>query len=90
MTAPSPEVEILRARAAGLRKLAGRLQASPVVDLHRRAGTDVWLGPTAFECHDELITLGRRITDAADDLVWSARSLEQQAAVLAAMTAVPG
>jgi hypothetical protein len=85
----SPEPAALRARASGLRTAARSLYTSPIVDLHLRAGTDVWIGPTASDCQADLVSMGRRITDAADELVRRARRLEQQADVLESVAAVP-
>jgi hypothetical protein len=86
----SPEPAALRVRATGLRTVARALHTSPIVDLHLRAGTDVWIGPTASGCQADLVAMGRRVTGAADELVRRARRLEQQADVLEAMTAVAG
>ena len=55
------------------------MASSQVVDLRRRAGRDVWLGPTATRCHDDLTTIGRQVVRAADDLVVRARALERRA-----------
>jgi hypothetical protein len=77
---------VLRGRAASLRQLARAMSAAEVVSLRRRAESDVWIGPTATRCHDELTELGRRILRAADDLVRHAHALERRALELEAVS----
>jgi hypothetical protein len=79
MPATTVDSELLRRRALGLRQLSVSMAASQVVDVRTRAGGDVWLGPTATRCHDDLTDLGRRVTRAADTLIMNARSLERRA-----------
>lgn len=81
----------LRRRAVALRTLATSIDTCGAVDLRRRATVDVWIGPTAASCHDELTSLGRRLLDAADQLQRRASALDRQAAeleVIAAATSV--
>jgi hypothetical protein len=79
MRATTVDSEVLRSRALGLRRLSASMAASEVVGVGVRAGSDVWLGPTATRCHDELTELGRRVTRASDVLIENARSLERRA-----------
>ncbi|MCU1359887.1 MAG: hypothetical protein JWN99_1176 [Ilumatobacteraceae bacterium] len=58
------------------------MSTSEAVGLRLRAGLDVWMGPTATRCHDDLTALGRRLTSAGDDLIARARSLERRALAL--------
>jgi hypothetical protein len=86
-----PVAHQLRVRAAVLRTLASSISTCDAVELRRRAGDDVWIGPTAARCHDDLTALGRRLVDAAEQLTQRARLLDRRAAeleVLAAATTV--
>jgi len=81
----------LRARAATIRSVAKTLDAAKLLDLHRRAGADVWLGPTPTLCHDNLVQMRSLITGAASDLRTAARNLELRADLLAqTQVSVPG
>jgi hypothetical protein len=75
----------LHDRAAALRRLALRIEQSPALDLHRRAGEDVWVGPTPAHCHEELLDLRRQLLAAADDLRDRAQMLDARAAQLAGL-----
>lgn len=87
----SPEPEALRRRAAVLRALARRIGSLRVLDLHRAAGPDTWVGPSAQHCLDELIAQRARLLDAADRLRVTAARFERAAADLEARsTALPG
>jgi hypothetical protein len=79
MPTTTVDSELLRRRALGLRQLSASMAAGEIVDLRTRAGGDVWLGPTATRCHDELTELGRRVSRAAESLIVSARALERRA-----------
>lgn len=81
-TPPSPDS--MRRRAATLRTVASTLDHSQALDLHRRAGDDVWLGPTPRRCHDDLITIRTLLLQAGRDLRTGARDLEVRAAALEA------
>ncbi len=70
---PSP---VLIERAACLRRLAREIEGLLVLDLHRRAGPDTWVGPAAQQCLDELILHRRVILFAADNLRAAASRLE--------------
>jgi len=70
---PSP---VQLERAATLRRLAREMEALRVLDVHRRAGPDTWVGPTAQCCLDELLLHRRAILAAADSLRAAARRLE--------------
>jgi hypothetical protein len=67
------------ARAAHLRSLARTLQSLRVLDLHRRAGPEAWIGPAAQQCFDQLVFHRRVILMAAEGLLATARRLEQGA-----------
>ena len=79
MPSTTVDSQVLRRRASTLRSLADTIAGSQAVDLRRRAADDVWLGPTATRCHDDLTQLGRSLGRAADDLVMRARTLERRA-----------
>lgn len=79
MPTSSVDAEVLRRRAAALRRLAHSVSTSEAIDLRLRAGADVWIGPTATRCLDDLTTAGRRLVGAADDLIVRARGLERRA-----------
>jgi hypothetical protein len=79
MPATTVDSQALRRRALTLRTLADSISTSNAVDLRRRAEDDVWLGPTATRCHDDLTELGRQMGRASDDLVVRARALERRA-----------
>lgn len=86
-----PAARELRQRAVALRTLATSIAMCDAVDLRRRAGDDVWIGPTAASCLDELTSLGRRLVGAADQLQRRASTLDRRAAeleVIAAATTV--
>jgi hypothetical protein len=87
--ATTPHSQLLRTRAAALRKLSAALDSSRMIDLHRRAGEDVWLGPTASRCRDDLQQLARTLATEAADLVVRARTLEQRADVIESVAAAP-
>lgn len=74
--------EGLRSRAIALRKVASKLDNAAALDLHQRAGVDVWEGPTPRTCHDELLDVRRNVLKAAQDLRSNARVLEDRAAQL--------
>ena len=79
-TPTSPDA--LRSRAAQLRTTASILDGADALDLHRRAGEDVWLGPTARHCRDDLVTLRHLLLTAGTELRAQARALETRASVL--------
>lgn len=79
MPTSSLDAEVLRRRAAALRRLSTSISSSEAVDLRRRAGSDAWVGPTAARCADELTLLGRKLIRAGDDLLVRARAMEQRA-----------
>lgn len=69
----------LRARATSLRRLATRLAAHDLGEVRRRAGDDVWRGPLADRCRDEVSSAQRRLDAAVDDLRRHALVLERHA-----------
>jgi hypothetical protein len=85
--APSPassptSAQLLRRRAGQLRTTASALDAAEALDLYRRAGRDVWLGPTPRRCDDDLVNLRHLLLAAGADLRAEARELEARAAAL--------
>jgi hypothetical protein len=69
----------LRVRATALRALARKLDNALALDLHRRAGTDVWIGPTPQHCYEDVRDDRRSLLGAAESLRSSARILDQRA-----------
>ena len=78
-TTGNPDAVLMRARAQTLRRLAGLLAERSVADLGRRAGDDVWRGPLADRCRDDLAAAQRRLDSAADELRHHALVLERHA-----------
>ena len=77
----------LRRRAAALRVLAGRLERTPLLTLHRWAGADTWTSPRADELRAQLDGDRARLHAAADELRDQARWLERRAEALDAVVA---
>lgn len=69
----------LRARADRARRAANELRTSPALDLHRRSLTEVWQGPVAQRCVDDLIVARRQLLAASDTLVAIATRLDRLA-----------
>jgi hypothetical protein len=59
---------LLRAQATRVRRVANELGASPALELHRRSLTDVWQGPVAQRCLDDLVLVRCRLESASDSL----------------------
>jgi hypothetical protein len=79
---PTPETADaaqLRSRATTLRRLASMLAEHDLCEVRRRAGDDVWRGPAADRCRDDLSTAQRRLGTAVDDLRRHALVLDRQA-----------
>jgi hypothetical protein len=83
-----PDPDEYRRRAGGLRRLATRLDDSPLLVLHRWAGEDTWSSPRVEDCRAQLASDQIRIRAAADELRIEARRLERRAEVLEASLAV--
>lgn len=79
MPTSPPDAEVLRRRATALRRLSVAITTSEAIDLRLRAGDEVWIGPTATRCADDLIAIGRRLTRAGEGLVVRAKALERRA-----------
>jgi hypothetical protein len=90
MPTTTVDSQALRRRALTLRTLADSMATSQAIDLRRRAEGDVWLGPTATRCYDDLTELGRQMGRASDDLVVRARTLERRALELETVAAGAG
>ncbi len=72
--------DALRARAAVLRSLAARLDASVIHDLRAAAGDDTWRGPTADAFVADVRRAERICDDAGADLRAAVRALDRAAA----------
>lgn len=72
----------MRRRAVQLRATATTLDSAEALDLYRRAGDDVWLGPTPRRCREDLLTLRHLLLSAGSELRAQARRLEVSAAAL--------
>ncbi len=82
-----PDPDEYRRRAAGLRRMATRLDETPLLVLHHWAGEDTWSSPRVEDCRAELASDQIRIRAAADELRIEARRLECRAEVLEASLA---
>lgn len=69
----------LRQRATQLRMTASKIETTPALEVYRRAGDDVWRGPTPTRCLDDLVRMRADLLRAADDLRDTARLLDQRA-----------
>jgi hypothetical protein len=87
MSTPIADAALLRQRARSLRRLAEHISDCEAITLRRRAGTNVWIGPTPAACSDELLGMGRRLLVAADDLIVRATRLDSRATTLETMPA---
>jgi len=67
------------ARAGELRRLAAQVEALRLLDLHRWAGDETWIGPVAWQCREQLLAHRRLLLFAADGLRAAARRVEQGA-----------
>jgi hypothetical protein len=76
----TPDSDALRARAAALRSLAVRLDASVIHDLRTAAGDDTWRGPTADAFVADARRAERICDDAAAGLRAAAGALDRAAA----------
>ena len=87
---PDPHAVDCRRRAAELRRMASRLDDSPLLVLHRWAGEDTWSSPTVEDRRAQLASDQNRIRAAADELRTEARRLERRAEVReASLAAAP-
>ena len=90
-----PQAVEYRRRAAELRRLADRLDDSPVLTLHQWAGPETWTSPRVEQCRDELALDQIRIRAAAEQLRSEAWRLQRRAedlevAAAVAAVAAPG
>jgi hypothetical protein len=65
-----------------LRRLGRQLGGSPATTLALRAGPEVWAGPAAQQCLDDLRRLAIGLHRAADDALVAAQRLEAQALMI--------
>ena len=82
-----PRADDHRRRAAELRRLADRIDDTPLLTLHEWAGGDTWMSPRTAELRSQLSTDQRRVRDAAIELRYQAWWLERQADALDAAAA---
>ncbi len=75
----TPQATRLRQRAATLRALARRIESLSVLELHRKAGADTWVGPSPYVCAEMLRAHRERLLAAADDLWATASRFEREA-----------
>ncbi|MET0325862.1 MAG: hypothetical protein ABW122_06310 [Ilumatobacteraceae bacterium] len=83
-----PQAAVYRQRAAELRRLADRLDDSPVLTLHQWAGPETWTSPRVEEYRAQLTVDQAQIRDAADDLRREAWRFDRRADELEAAAAV--
>ena len=83
-----PQAVEYRRRAAELRRLADRLDDSPVLTLHHWAGPETWTSPRVDQCRDQLRVDQAQIRDAVDQLRAEAWRLQRRAEDLEAAAAV--
>lgn len=72
----------LRRRAQAMRMLGHSLARTTATRLALRAGPEVWAGPAAQRCLDDLARTARTIESAVDDLQLAALRAEARAAHL--------
>ena len=82
-----PTADEYRRRAAELRRLAGQLEQSPVLRLHRGAADDTWASPGAEACRTTLSGDQARLLHAMAELNQQAWWYEHQADALDAVAA---
>ena len=80
----------LRQRARHLRSLAGQVESSPVLALHRHAGPDTWRTPRAELLLGILSANQAQLRRAAEELRWQAHLLETRADRMMMTTTVGG
>ncbi len=78
----SPAAHHLRTRSAALRRAAQAIDDCDVPSLCTRAGDDVWIGPTAMACVEDLAVHALRLAQAAAHLRDVARSLDARASTV--------
>ena len=80
MSVTPADPDALRVSARTIQRLAMSLGGCQALELHRRAGTEVWRGPLASACRDDLVMIRRRLLAAQDELLHAARRLSRLAA----------
>ena len=86
--AEDPHAAELRRRAVALRRMAGRLDDTPLLALHRWAGDDTWGSPHVEACRERLARDQARLCVAADELRFQAWRLDRQAEMLESVAAL--
>lgn len=87
----TPAATRLRQRAAELAALASRLQRLQILDLHRFADAETWVGPSPQACVDDLRQRRSVILQRADDLLVESRRFNRTADEMDARAAsLPG
>lgn len=87
---PHPHALELRRRAQVLRRLGRLLGDTPATALALRAGPEVWAGPAAQQCLDDLRRLAVGLRRAADEAIAAAHRLETRAALVEEATRTLG
>ena len=82
-----PQATEYRRRAAELRRLADRLDSSPLLTLHQWAGPETWTSPLVEECRAQLTVDQQTVRSAADELRDQAWRFERRAEALDAAAA---
>jgi|TARA_R110002110_G_scaffold202859_3_gene414009 hypothetical protein len=77
---PRHEAIELRRRAHGLRQLASRIEASPVMTLEHHAGHNTWRGRRPLLCVNLLRHDQAQLDAEVEGLRWQAYLFDQQAA----------
>jgi hypothetical protein len=77
-----PDADSYRRRAGALRRLAGRLDDTPLLSLHRWADDGTWTSPRVETCREQLASDQAGIRSAADDLRDHAWHFERRAEAL--------
>ena len=92
MASASNSAAELRRRAGSLRRSAHLIDVAELWVLRRRAGEDVWIGPTASAFLDDLTVAEAQLRAAYEELCDAARRLEllaDQAEAIANAALVP-
>lgn len=82
--------QVLRTRAASLRRHAVRLESRPLSPVRLRAGDQTWIGPTAQRFAEELAHAESVVRAAAEALRSRARRLDSLADAAAGSAVMQG
>jgi hypothetical protein len=79
---PQQPPQVLRQRAAALRRFAALIENAAVCRLDHLVGSDTWIGPAPNECANDVRLIRGRFVSSASGLRDAARLLELQAAAI--------